>query len=113
MIITNIRKWAYAISTLAVIFFFVFPEPTIAVVGALILQTLAYITIAGKSPIDGYLLSGISILLIGLVPTDHPFIAHSEFFESIRWGIIAVGVSAIVISLTVILRTEHHHHSRS
>ena len=113
MSITNIRKWTYCISTLAVICFFVFPEPSIAVVGALILQTLAYVTIAGKSPVDGYLLSGISILLIGLLPTDHPFIAHSEYFENIRWGIIAVGVSVIVISLAVILRAEHHHHSRS
>lgn len=113
MSIKKIRKVVYVISALAVVCFFVFPQPSIAVIGALILQTVAYITIAGKSPVDGYLLSGISILLIGLLPSDHPFIARSEFFENIRWGIIAAGVSVILISLTVLFRAARQHHWRS
>jgi len=110
MSVNKIRKIVYAISAVAVVCFFVYPQPTIAVVGALILQTLAYITIAGKSTIDGYLLSGISILLIGLLPSDHPFIVHSEYYENIRWGIIAVGVSVILISLTVLFRAARRQH---
>ncbi len=110
MSVKKIRRAAYAICALAILCFFVYPEPTLAVVGALILQTLAYVTIAGKSPIDGYLLTGVSVLLIGLLPSEHPFIAHSDFFENIRWGIIAFGVSVIVISLTVLFRAARHQH---
>jgi hypothetical protein len=71
---TSLRKTAYGISALAIAWFFLFPQPYVALTGALLLQTLAYTIIAGNSAGDGIVLSGISLLLIGSLPGDHPLI---------------------------------------
>ena len=99
----NARKLTYALSALAVACFFLFPEPRIAVVGALVIQTLAFIIVAGKSPVDGMLLTGISFLLIGLIPADHPFVAGSESYLNARWALIATGLILGLGMLAILL----------
>ena len=68
----GIRRAAYLISALAVVCFFALPDPNLAIICALLLQTLAYIVVAGKSTPDGSVLTGVTIVLIGLWPADHP-----------------------------------------
>ncbi len=97
------RKAAYLTSAVAVMWFFFFPHPETAAVGALVLQTLAFIIVAGKYPADGLLLSGISFLLIGLLPSDHPFVNGSQAFEQARWVLITIGVATILAMGTLIL----------
>ena len=80
-----------------------FPEPRLAVVGALILQTCAYIVIAGRSVLDGYVLAGISLLLFGSLPADHPFIVN-DFYFSVRWWLIGIGAAPITLSLILLWR---------
>lgn len=87
----GIRRSAYLISAMAVVCFFAFPDPNIAIIGALLLQTLAYIVIAGQSTADGIVLTGITILLFGLLPADHPLI-RNDFFEHVRIWIIITGL---------------------
>ena len=99
----NTRKFAYVLSALAVVCFFLFPEPRIAVVGALVVQTLAFIIVAGKSPVDGMLLTGISFVLIGLIPTDHPFVAGSESYQNARWALIGTGLVLGLGMLAIVL----------
>jgi hypothetical protein len=98
---TSMRKTAYAISALAIAWFFLFPQPYVALTGALLLQTLAYTTIAGKSAADGIVLSGISLLLIGFLPGDHPLI-RGPFFESVRFWIIGVGTILLLTGLWIL-----------
>lgn len=98
---TSIRLSAYAISALAVACFFLFPEPNLALIGALLLQTLAYIVVAGKSTPDGIVLTGITILLIGSLPADHPLI-REPFFENIRLWIILIGVVVVMSGLLLL-----------
>jgi hypothetical protein len=97
------RKIAYAVSALAVLCFFLFPEPYTAVLGALVLQTVAYIAIAGRSPADGFLLTGISVLLVGLIPSPHPFIRGAASFEAARPWLIGFGAVLILAMLTLLL----------
>jgi len=99
----NTRKFAYVLSALAVVCFFLFPEPRIAVVGALVVQTLAFMIVAGKSPVDGMLLTGISFVLIGLIPADHPFVAGSESYQNARWALIATGLVLGLGMLAILL----------
>ena len=87
----GIRRAAYLISALAVVCFFALPDPNLAIICALLLQTLAYIVVAGKSTPDGIVLTGVTIVLIGLLPADHPLI-RGDFFESIRLWIILTGI---------------------
>ncbi|MDJ0890347.1 MAG: hypothetical protein QNK18_04015 [Gammaproteobacteria bacterium] len=98
------RKIAYSISAAAVLCFFLVPEPELSVVGALLLQTLAFIYIAGKSPPDGLLLTGLSFLLIGLLSPDHPFVAGSEAYQDARWVLLAIGAALTAGMLALLLR---------
>lgn len=87
----GVRRAAYLISALAVVCFFVLPDPNLAVIGALLLQTLAYIVVAGRSIPDAIVLTGITIVLVGFLPADHPLI-RGEFFQDMRLWIIVTGV---------------------
>ena len=98
---TGLRRVAYLISALAVACFFLFPEPNTALVGALLLQTLAFIVIAGRSAADGIVLAGITVLLIGLIPADHPLV-REPFFITARPWFVAIGIALIVIGLLLI-----------
>ncbi len=77
--IAGLRKYAYSISALAVACFFLLPHPYVSVVGALLLQTLAFVVIAGKSAADGIILTGITFLLVGSLGTEHPLIREPFF----------------------------------
>jgi hypothetical protein len=97
----SIRTTVYAISATAVAWFFLFPQPYAALAGALLLQTLAYTTIAGKSAADGIVLSGISMLLIGFLPEGHPLI-RGPFFETVRLWIICAGTILLLTGLLIL-----------
>ena len=107
--ITALRKYAYLISALAIACFFLFPEPRIAIIGALLLQTLAFIMIAGRSTADGIVLTGITILLIGFVPADHPLI-RGPYLDDIRPWILVTGIVVLVIGLLLMRKQVHHGH---
>ena len=99
--ITSQRKYAYMISAIAVACFFLFPDPDIAVIGAMLLQTLAFIVIAGKSTADGIVLTGITLMLIGVLPDDHPLIRGPYFIEIKLW-ILAAGIVVLIIGLLLL-----------
>ncbi len=101
--ITGFRKYAYMTSVLAIACFFLFPDPDIAIIGALLLQTLAFIMIAGQSPADGIVLTGITVLLIGSIPDDHPLI-REPYFNEIKPWILVTGIVVFVIGLLLVLR---------
>ena len=92
-LLKDLRKRVYALSGLAVVVFFLVPDPYGSVLGALALQTTAYIAIAGRSPLDGMLLVGVSLLLMGLLPLDHPLVADSEYYVRARWGLAPISSS--------------------
>ena len=96
------RITAYAISVAAIAWFFLFPQPYAALAGAMLLQTLAYTVIAGKSAADGVILSGISMLLIGLLPENHPMI-RGPFFETVRPWIIVTGMVLLLTGLMILI----------
>jgi len=100
--INGLRKYAYTMSALAVACFFLAPNPTLAIVGALLLQTLAFIVIAGKSLPDGILLSGITLILIGLLPDSHPIVREVYFSEIKVWFLIG-GITVALASLLYVL----------
>ncbi len=100
--INGLRKYAYTISALAIACFFLVPDPTLAIIGALLLQTLAFIVIAGKSLPDGILLTGITILLLGVLPADHPLM-RGEFYSSVKQSLVLAGAGIIVVSLLMIM----------
>ena len=101
--INRLRKYAYTISALAVACFFLAPNPTLAVIGALLLQTLAFIVIAGKSLPDGTLLAGITLLLLGALPADHPLI-RDEFYGSVKQWLLLAGTGIVLACILVIVR---------
>jgi hypothetical protein len=105
--ITGFRKYAYITSMLAIACFFLFPEPDIAIIGALLLQTLAYIMIAGESPADGILLTGITVLLIGSIPADHSLI-REPYFNDVKPWILVTGIVVFLIGLLLVLRQVRH-----
>jgi hypothetical protein len=98
---TSIRTTVYAISAVAVAWFFLFPQSYVALAGAMLLQTLAYTAIAGKSAADGIVLSGISMLLIGFLPESHPLI-RGPFFETARLWIIGTGMTLLLTGLLIL-----------
>ena len=100
----SIRKTPYSISAVAVICFFLVPDPFISVVGALLLQTLAFMIIAGKSTPDGLLLTGVSFLLIGMLPSDHPFVSASDAYQDARWVLLAIGAALSTGMFALIVR---------
>lgn len=100
-IMTSMRTPVYAISATAIAWFFLFPQPYLALAGALLLQTLAYMLIAGRSAPDGIMLSGISLLLIGLLPEGHPLI-RGPFFETVRLWIVGAGMLLLLTGLLVL-----------
>lgn len=104
--ITALQKYAYLISALAIACFFLFPEPHIAIIGALLLQTLAFILVAGRSTADGIVLTGITILLLGFVPADHPLI-RGPYLNDIRPWIIITGIVVFVIGLLLMRKRLH------
>ncbi|MBT8117988.1 MAG: hypothetical protein KJO66_09155 [Gammaproteobacteria bacterium] len=104
--IASLRKYAYSISALAVACFFLVPQPYVAVIGALLLQTLAFTVIAGKSTADGIILTGISCLLIGSVSADHPIIREA-FFTEIRPWILVTGAIIVVLGLLLVINQSH------
>jgi hypothetical protein len=97
----TIRMTVYAISAVAIAWFFLFPQPYVALTGAMLLQTLAYTAIAGKSAADGIVLSGISMLLIGFLPENHPMI-REPFFETVRLWIIGIGTILLLTGLLLL-----------
>jgi hypothetical protein len=107
--IAGLRKYAYTISAVAIVCFFLFPEPNIAIIGALLLQTLAYIVIAGQSTADSIVLTGISVILIGSLPSDHPLI-HGPFFQGIRPWIIITGIGLFIFGMVLIGRQWQRRH---
>jgi hypothetical protein len=107
--IAVLRKYAYTISVLAVVCFFLFPEPNLAIIGALLLQTLAYIVIAGQSTADSIVLTGISVILIGSLPADHPLI-HGPYFQSVRPWIIVTGIGVFIFGLVLVGRQLQRRH---
>ena len=94
------RKTVYAISAAAIAWFFLFPQSYVALAGAMLLQTLAYTVIAGKSA-DGIVLSGISMLLIGFLPESHPLI-RGPFFDTVRLWIIGAGIILLLTGLLIL-----------
>jgi len=102
--ITGFRKYAYITSGLAIACFFLFPEPNTAIIGALLLQTLAYIMIAGHSIADGLVLTGITVLLIGSIPADHPLIKEPYFIDIQPW-ILVTGVAILITGLLLMRRS--------
>jgi len=88
----------YSISGVAVAWFFLFPDPSLAVIGALVLQTIAFISIGGRSKPDSIILTGISLLLIGLLSEDNPLI-HGPFYSSIQPWIISAAVTALLVGI--------------
>ena len=107
--INGLRKYAYTISALAITCFFLVPDPTLAIIGALLLQTLAFIVIAGKSLPDGILLTGITILLLGVLPADHPLM-RGEFYGSVKQSLVLAGAGIIVVSLVMIVWQLNNRH---
>ncbi|MEA3413691.1 MAG: hypothetical protein U9R74_19500 [Pseudomonadota bacterium] len=102
------RKISYSMSALAMLIYFLYPDPVVALVVALCLQTLAFIVVGGSSPLDGFLLTGISVLMIALLPTDHPLVHSSTYFEHLRAGMLMVGASLVLVSISVmVLRGRH------
>jgi hypothetical protein len=97
----DLRRAAYLISALAVACFFLVPEPDTALIVALLLQTLAFVVIAGKSAADGIVLTGITVLLIGLIPADHPLV-REPFFITVKPWFVAIGIAVIVFGLLLI-----------
>lgn len=97
----ELRRAAYLISALAVACFFLVPDPDTAIVGALLLQTLAFVVIAGKSAADGVVLTGITVLLIGLIPADHPLVREPFFITAKPW-FVAIGIAVIVFGLLLL-----------
>jgi hypothetical protein len=106
MDMAGLRRVAYLISALAVACFFLFPEPGTAIIGALLLQTLAFIVIAGRSAADGIVLTGITILLIGMIPADHPLV-REPYFLTVKPWFVAIGIALIVSGLLLIGRKFH------
>lgn len=103
MYIAGLRKVVYLISALAVACFFLFPEPNTAIIGALLLQTLAFIVIGGKSAADGIVLTGITVVLIGLIPADHPLV-REPYFLTVKPWFVAIGIALVVSGLLLIGR---------
>jgi hypothetical protein len=97
----ELRRAAYLISALAVACFFLVPDPDTAIIIALVLQTLAFMVIAGKSAADGIVLTGITVLLIGLIPADHPLVREPFFITAKPW-FVAIGIAVIVFGLLLI-----------
>jgi hypothetical protein len=102
--ITGFRKYAYITSLLGIACFFLFPEPNTAIIGALLLQTLAYIMIAGHSIADGLVLTGVAVLLIGSIPADHPLI-REQYFNDIKPWILVAGIVVFIIGLLLMHRS--------
>ena len=101
--IARLRKITYLISALAVTWFFLFPDPNVAVIGALLLQTLAYVAIAGKSTADGIVLTGITFILVGSLPGDHPIIRGS-FYNDIKLWVVVTGVVLVLLGLSLVIK---------
>ncbi len=97
------RKLAYFISALGVACFFLFPEPNAALVGTMLLETLAYVAIAGQSTADGIVVTGITILLMSLIPSDHPLV-HGPFLAHAKPWIATVGAAVIFTGLLLVVR---------
>lgn len=104
--IAGLRKYAYSISALAIACFFLVPYPNMAVIGALLLQTLAFIVIGGKSAADGIVLTGITCLLIGSLSADHPLIREA-FFTEIRPWILVTGAIITVAGVLVVIKQSY------
>lgn len=99
----NLRIATYTLSFIAILFYFLFPEPNIAVFGALVIQTIAFISIANKSLVDSLLLAGISLMLIGFLSPDHPIISNPAYFEQVRWPLAFSGAGLAVVMLVIVI----------
>ena len=98
---TSMRVTVYAISAAAIAWFFLFPRSYVSLTGAMLLQTLAYTAIAGKSAADAIILSGISMLLIGFLPEGHPML-RGPFFDTVRLWIIGAGIILLLTGLLIL-----------
>ena len=100
------RVTTYSLSAVAIVCFFLYPDPKIALSVALMIQTLAFIIIAGKSFADGLLLVGISTILMGAMPSEHPLVSGSESYKNIRFILIVLGALIVLMMLAIIVHTE-------
>jgi hypothetical protein len=82
------------------------PYPHIAVIGALLLQTVAFIIISGKSVADGIVLTGITFLLIGSLSADHPMIREAYFGEIRPW-ILTIGVVTVITGILLVIKLSY------
>ena len=98
---TSMRVTVYAISAAAIAWFFLFPRSYVSLTGAMLLQTLAYTAIAGKSAADAIILSGISMLLIGFLPEGHPML-RGPFFDTVRLWVIGAGMILLLTGLSIL-----------
>ena len=106
--IARLRIYAYSISALAVACFFLLPYPNLAIIGALLLQTVAFVAIAGKSAPDGIILTGITFLLVGALSADHPLI-RGDFFPEIRPWILLAGAGFVIAGLALVIFRSYWH----
>ena len=106
--IARLRIYAYSISALAVACFFLVPYPHVAIIGALLLQTLAFVSIAGKSAPDGIVLTGVTFLLVGALSADHPLI-RGDFFPEIRPWILVTGAGFCIAGLLLVIYRSYWH----
>jgi len=106
MYMTKSPLGCYALAGLAVAWFLFFPEPVFALTGALLLQTIAFISIGGRSSADAIVLTGISISIFGLLSEHHSLI-HGSFYPSIQPWIIAVATLTLVTGLWLKFRGKH------
>ena len=62
-----------------------------------------YIIIAGQSTADGIVLTGITVLMIGSLPADHPLI-RGPYFNDIKSWILVTGIIVFIVGLLLVFR---------
>lgn len=106
----TIRVTAYSFSVLAACCYLLYPDTGVSLPVALMIQTLAFITVAGQSVADGVLLSGISIIFIGLMPPEPLWASRMNFYENPRLTLIIIGAGLVLLMLAAIVRKARRAH---
>jgi membrane-bound ClpP family serine protease len=102
----TMRVTAYSFSVFAACCYLLYPDTGVSLPIALMILTLAFITVAGKSVADGILLSGISTIFIGLAPPERPWTSGIHFYENPRWTLILIGTGLVLLMLALIVHKE-------
>ena len=76
------------------------------------MQTLAFITIAGRSPLDGMVIAGISFLIMGLLPAQHPILLRAASHPANRVWLITAGIAMVIFAAGLLYHRTHPHHRR-